>query len=115
MFILRSNTSGSPFQNGSRGGRPSSDNRANDSDEYDYEKSGLDGDSDEDEHTSSSSQQHRKQNNQLFQVIELTKLNYSELVVNLPRGFRTILLVVSQDNRQQLIQLFSRVCCKYVK
>lgn len=95
---------------------PRSNNRSNNT----WEDNNNDLEDDLDEFGRPNSSSPNRRNNQqkpheLFQVIEMTKQNYHELITQLPRGFRTILLVVNQESRHQLIQLFSRVCCKYIK
>jgi hypothetical protein len=48
------------------------------------------------------------------QIFELTSLTYEKLVSKQPRGFRTILLVVKDDD-QELVNSFGRVCQGYCK
>ena len=51
-----------------------------------------------------------------FELVELHKRNYSDLIVDVPRGYRTVLIVIlKQKYKKQLIQLCTKVCEKYTK
>ena len=50
-----------------------------------------------------------------FELVELNKTNYVNLVQNSPKGYRTILLIVNKENKSQLTNLFKQVACKYIK
>jgi hypothetical protein len=50
-----------------------------------------------------------------FEVIEMSKSNYSSLFWHIPKGYRTILIIVNNENKDQLVDLFTKVCSKYYK
>jgi hypothetical protein len=51
---------------------------------------------------------------QTVQIYEMTSQTYDRLVTKLPRGYRTILLVV-KDGDNELVDSFARVCQSYCK
>ena len=50
-----------------------------------------------------------------FELVELNKANYENLVQNAPKGYRTILLIVNKENKNQLSNLFKKVAYNYIK
>jgi len=50
-----------------------------------------------------------------FEVIEMSKINFSSLFWHIPKGYRTILIIVNNENKNQLVDLFTKVCSKYYK
>ncbi|CAF0926373.1 unnamed protein product, partial [Brachionus calyciflorus] len=48
-----------------------------------------------------------------FEIVEMNSKTEHGLITHLPKGFRTILLIVNQENKKQLVDLFTKVCKKY--
>lgn len=48
-----------------------------------------------------------------FQLVEMNKKTYQSLITCLPKGFRTILLVLNQENKNLLYDLFTKISMKY--
>jgi hypothetical protein len=54
-------------------------------------------------------------NNDLDNCPEMNKQNYDHFVKHLPNGYRTILLIVNNENKKQLMNLFQQITSKYKK
>ncbi len=50
-----------------------------------------------------------------FQLVEMNKKTYENMILNIPKGYRTILLVLAQENKNLIIDLFTNICSKYAK
>ncbi|RNA15524.1 dnaJ -like protein [Brachionus plicatilis] len=48
-----------------------------------------------------------------FQIVEMNPKTFHGLVNSVPKGFRTILLIANQNNKTQLLEIFTKVCMKY--
>jgi hypothetical protein len=49
-----------------------------------------------------------------FEVVEMNKYNYGHLVENSLKGYRTVLIVLSKENKEHLKGLFTQVASKYL-
>lgn len=50
-----------------------------------------------------------------FEILEMNVRTYPSLINELPKGYRTVLLICNNENKNQLIELFTKVCIKYSK
>ena len=49
-----------------------------------------------------------------FDCKEMTPKSYKQLINDVPNGFRTILLIVDNSNKAELLELFASVCARFI-